>query len=177
MMLLAIDPGPVQSGVAWWNGIEARGEILPNHSALALIWDIAQPADIVAFEQFVPMGQRVDDNSIKTCEFTGVLKHTLRQFGHSLLPISRREVKQHVLGRVTGTDADVRAALIARFGPPGTKSAPGTLHGITGHMMAAFAVAVTAYDQAVGRDLWCAKKEAEGIKPWRAEEWAKGKTW
>lgn len=37
--------------------------------------------------------------------------------------VSRRAVKKHLLGRVSGTDANLRAALVAEFGPGSDKKA------------------------------------------------------
>ena len=66
--------------------------------------------------------------------------------------ISRREVKLHVCGRSAATDADVRAALIDRFGPGkekaiGKKASPGPLYGIKSHMWSALALAVTFHER------------------------------
>jgi hypothetical protein len=66
--------------------------------------------------------------------------------------ISRKDVKQHLCGTVRATDADVRDALIHRFGPGkekavGKKKTPGPLYGVKGHGWAALAVAVTLADK------------------------------
>lgn len=63
--------------------------------------------------------------------------------------LSRLEVKQHLLGRSTGTDADVSAALLDVYGfrsareAKGTVKEPGPLFGIANDLWAALAVAVT----------------------------------
>lgn len=66
--------------------------------------------------------------------------------------VTRREVKLHLCGQARAKDANIRQALIDRFGPGkeqavGTKKAPGPLYGVKGHQWQALAVAVTWADQ------------------------------
>lgn len=65
--------------------------------------------------------------------------------------LRRGDVKLHLCGRVTARDADVRAALIDRFGPGKTKAIglkknPGPLYGITKHHWSTLALAITYQD-------------------------------
>jgi hypothetical protein len=60
--------------------------------------------------------------------------------------VPRRDVKLHICGSPRAKDGNIRQALIDRFGPVGTKKAPGPLWGISKHRWAALAVAVTAFD-------------------------------
>ena len=66
--------------------------------------------------------------------------------------VYRHEVKLHLCGSARAKDANVRQALIDRFGPGkelaiGRKAAPGPLYGMTGDCWAALGVAVTDADQ------------------------------
>ena len=61
--------------------------------------------------------------------------------------IPRKDVKRHLCGNTTTNDKYVRQALIDRFGEPGTKKNPGRLYGVSGHIWAALAVAITAADR------------------------------
>jgi hypothetical protein len=61
--------------------------------------------------------------------------------------IPRGEIKVHLCRSTKAKDANVRQALIDRFGAPGTKKAPGVLFGVTSHCWAALAVAVCAHDR------------------------------
>ena len=61
--------------------------------------------------------------------------------------VLRRDVKLHVCQSPRAKDANVRQALLDRFGPPGTKKAPGTTYGITKDTWQALAVAVTWDDK------------------------------
>ncbi len=60
--------------------------------------------------------------------------------------VPRRDVKLHICRSAKAKDGNIRQALIDRFGPVGTKKAPGPLFGISNHRWAALAVAVTAFD-------------------------------
>lgn len=62
--------------------------------------------------------------------------------------LDRHDAKRHLLGKRKGTDADIRAAIIRRFGKSkacavGTKRLPGPLYGVSGDAWAALAVAIT----------------------------------
>ena len=66
--------------------------------------------------------------------------------------VFRRDVKMHLCGSARAKDANVRQALIDRYGPGkeaaiGRKATPGPLYGVTTHVWAALAVAVTAADR------------------------------
>ena len=58
--------------------------------------------------------------------------------------IPRLDVKLHICGQARAKDANIRQALIDRFGMPGTKKNPGRTYGMRAHLWQAFAVAVTA---------------------------------
>ena len=65
--------------------------------------------------------------------------------------MGRAKVKATLLGTASASDADVRAALIDRFGPGrekaiGRKASPGPLYGIRSHSWAALAIAVAFAD-------------------------------
>jgi len=57
--------------------------------------------------------------------------------------IERREVKLHLCGTMKAKDANIRQALIDRFGEPGKKKSQGVLYGIKADQWAALAVGVT----------------------------------
>lgn len=65
--------------------------------------------------------------------------------------IFRRDIKLHLCNSVRAKDANIRQALIDRYGGKekaiGKKKSPGPLYGIKSHMWAALALAVTYHDQ------------------------------
>jgi hypothetical protein len=58
--------------------------------------------------------------------------------------IYRREVKLHICGNPRAKDANIRQALIDKFGVVGSKNNQGPLYGVKSHAWAALGVAVTA---------------------------------
>jgi hypothetical protein len=60
--------------------------------------------------------------------------------------IPRLKVKLHLCHDSRAKDANIRAALIDRFGKPGTKKNPGALYGVTRDLWSALAVAITFWD-------------------------------
>lgn len=55
--------------------------------------------------------------------------------------ITRQKIKQCLLGKASGTDADVRAYLLQDIGEKGTKKNPGPLYGLVADDFAALAAA------------------------------------
>lgn len=155
MRVIGIDPGPEKSGLVH----------IEDGKILAADWDNKQLAVSlpewvvpVAIEDFTPYGKSLGHESMTTIKWIGVFAWQCRQSpGGEPLVIPRPEIKLHLCGIRTAKDADVRDALIHRFGPGkekaiGTKKNPGPLYGVTGHMWSALAVAVTAMDRLTGRD-------------------------
>lgn len=70
--------------------------------------------------------------------------------------VARKDVKMHFCNSMRAKDGNIRAALIDRFGEPGTKKSPGILYGIKKDWWAALAVAVYASD-------WLAEQQSNRI--------------
>ncbi|HUU93217.1 MAG TPA: hypothetical protein VM238_18640 [Phycisphaerae bacterium] len=161
--ILAVDPGPVQS--AWivfqgepYPGIVLNSAIHDNHTLENYIEAMAcngahDRPEACAIERVACYGMRVGQEVFETCFAAGRLAHAwdLGMFAPAQR-IYRRDVKLHLCNSVRAKDADVRAALIDRFGPGkdkavGTKAAPGPLYGLKRDLWAALAIAVTVADQ------------------------------
>lgn len=148
--VLAIDPGPEESGWVVWDGSRVRGfgnepnrQIVEQLLNAKFFWP-GNPA-YLAIEQIRGFGVMASDKLFDTCMWTG---RFLQAWGESKTCwVPRKEAAKHVCG-VGGISKDsfVREALIARLGPVGTKKAPGPLYGISGHLWAALAVGVTWWD-------------------------------
>lgn len=149
-MILAIDPGPVQSGFVWLrDGKVAECGIVVNGAMLAIVE--AEPADsgaVLAIETMqANYAATVGASVIDTLRWVG----RFQQAWHSpeaVKLLSRQAIKSYVCGNVKAKDSGVRQALIDRLGPPGTKKQPGATYGVTSHAWAALAVAVTALEAA-----------------------------
>lgn len=151
MSLLAIDPGPIQS--AWLVYHDGQPEAFgkeDNDLVLSVIR--SSTADRLAVEMIASYGMPVGADVFSTCVWVGRFVqqwvHEGREFP-DLIP--RMSVKMHLCGQSRAKDANVRQALIDRYGPGrelaiGRKASPGPLYGVSGDVWAALGVAVTAGD-------------------------------
>jgi hypothetical protein len=145
--LLAIDPGPEQSAYVWLiDGEPGQSGIVPNSEMLTVITDYWTPT--VAIEGIACYGMPVGKETFDTCIWIG---RFIEAHGGRHTLVYRPEVKQHLCRSARAKDANVRQALIDRFGPGkdkaiGKKAAPGPLYGIKSHCWSALAVAVTWWD-------------------------------
>lgn len=146
MIVFAIDPGTEQSAFVVWNGVEVYAHaIVPNDVLLnQYVAGGKQVADVLAIEKVESFGMPVGRETFRTVFWSG-------RFAQAWTPkrfeeVTRREVKIHICGHARATDANIRQALIDRFGPPGVKAKKGLLYGLKGHEYAALAVAVTHHD-------------------------------
>lgn len=157
-MILAIDPGYTQSAWVLYNGDRPVGfGIEANADLLEIVADIH--ADTFAIESIASYGMPVGAEVFETCIWSGRFIQCWVSFGalgggeETVRRVYRRDVKLHLCGSARAKDANVRQALIDRYGPGkekaiGRKASPGPLYGLSSHVWAALAVAVTAADRA-----------------------------
>jgi hypothetical protein len=145
MKLLAIDPGPTQSGfVRFEDGRVVASGVLDNVGLLSVI---GQWHDDLAIEMIASYGMAVGKDVFLTCLWIG---RFMQAFLHPdrVKLVYRKDVKMHLCGTPKAKDANIRQALIDHLGPVGTKKNPGPLHGVSTHAWAALGVAVTATEGA-----------------------------
>lgn len=153
-MIYAIDPGPERSGIVQIDGVGLPHEATESNNHDLCDWLKMVFGGTVAIEDFTPYGQRLGHESIATIKWIGRFIEAATE--SNVVEIPRPDVKLHLCGVRTAKDADVRDALIHRFGPGreravGTKKAQGPLYGIKTHLWAALAVGITAYDRIKGK--------------------------
>lgn len=151
---VAIDPGPEQSAMVLLgsSGKPGISVISRNEHVLELLETFDPwPDDSahLAIEMIASYGMPVGREVFETCVWIG--RFVERWEGEHTL-VYRQDVKLHLCQSPRAKDANIRQALIDRFGPGkeaaiGTKKNPGPLHGFKSHMWAALAVAVTHADQ------------------------------
>ncbi len=97
----------------------------------------------MAIEMMEGYGMRVGKEVFRTCIWTGrFIQAALGEYiAMTVSEVLRSDIKIHLCGTKRADDSAVRQALIDKYGPKGTKEAPGPLHGITGHCWSALAVA------------------------------------
>lgn len=151
MRILAIDPGNEQS--AWCElvgGKHPYASKQPNADLLERLRDggwSGQPT--LAIEMIASYGMAVGKEVFDTCLWIGRFQEAWEARGGVVRLVYRREVKLHICESPRANDANIRAALIDRYGPGkakaiGTKKSPGPLFGIKGDEWSALAVALTA---------------------------------
>ena len=151
-ILLALDPGNTES--AWLLYDTATGRPTswakePNPFVLTRLDTIT--ADELVIEMVASYGMAVGAEVFDTCVWIGRFLERWDPTPHRL--IYRPDVKLHLTQTRRAKDANIRQALIDRYGPGkalavGLKATPGPLYGLTGDCWSALAVAVTAADAA-----------------------------
>jgi hypothetical protein len=155
MKVLAIDPGSEQSAYVLYDGTrpllfgkkeneELRGSLKAS--------ELIRHADLLLIEMVASYGMAVGSEVFETVWWTG---RFVEAWDDPFLRLYRRDVKLHLCGQARAKDANIRQALIDRFGPGkdkaiGTKAKPGPLYGVRADVWAALAVAVTYCDQQQG---------------------------
>ena len=157
MIVLGLDPGSCESALVEWDTIRKRPLYrakLGNAAVFAALADRADAHVLVvesttaytlpggAASRFMP--QQILETAEWVGQFCRCWQHEL---GGSLERLDRRKVKLHLLGRASGTDAHVRAALLDLIGPQGTKAAPGPTYGMRADLWAALAVAFVWHEK------------------------------
>lgn len=155
MKILAIDPGTYHSAWVVWDGISisSKGK-LTNESFRSLIESGRfKDCEVVAMEMVghygrgMPAGQEVFDTCVWIGRILELMGGKLEEGGIVDL-VARQRVKLHICGTSTAKDANIRQALIDRFGAPGTKKNPNHItYGVTADIWQAFALGVTYVDQ------------------------------
>lgn len=157
MNVLAIDPG--NELTAWCvlqDGALVAAKKEPNADVLAMVrgapegWQFG-PSATLAIEMIASYGMPVGREVFETCLWIGRFLEAWERHGGRgpAKLVYRRDVKLFHCESVRATDANIRAALIDRYGPGkqkaiGTKKAPGPLYGLKGDEWSALAVALKA---------------------------------
>lgn len=145
-MILAIDPGNELSAFVMFERerLHHFGKIT-NDDLLTIVQHDAY--DVMAVEMIASYGMAVGREVFDTCVWIGRYIQASRT-AHER--IYRRDVKLHLCGQVRAKDANIRQALLDRYGGKdraiGKKKTPGPLYGLKADIWAALAVAVTYSD-------------------------------
>jgi hypothetical protein len=145
MKILGIDPGPEKSAfVTIRNSDIISHSITPNEEAIiGFMTRTFQPLyDAVVIEMVASYGMAVGASVFDTCVWIGKFWHCLTSHTNSIKTVFRRDIKLHFCGSMRAKDANIRQALIDRFGVPGTKKNPGKLYGIKADEWSALALCV-----------------------------------
>jgi hypothetical protein len=150
--LYAIDPGTTHSALVHLhaNG-EVTGGMWVNAELVHHFQDGEMPFGHLVIEEIESYGMAVGRETFQTVFWAGRFAQAWQcpgQFSWSMLP--RRAVKLHLCGSMKAKDANIRQALIDKFGGIACTKKGGALYGIKSHLWAALAVAVT-YQETEGK--------------------------
>ena len=102
--------------------------------------------DVMAIEMIASYGMSVGKTVFDTCVWIGRFAQVAEDLGKKAYRVYRQDVKMNLCKSTRAKDANVRQALIDRFGGQGTSKHKGPLYGITKDKLAALAVGVTFID-------------------------------
>ena len=152
MKLLAVDPGPLESG---WLVCETApfsicdSGVMANDTLLVACatWDY-KTLVIEKVEGYgMPVGCEVFETVFWSGRFAQMADHRERRWDR----MGRKPIKIRICGTSAAKDANVWTALLDRFGGKaaaiGHARAPGPLHGVKSHARAALALAVAWTEQ------------------------------
>jgi hypothetical protein len=139
--LYAIDPGTERSAVValYAEGL-ISGQLLTNDGLILKLRGHAVRGDVLVIEQIESMGMAVGKETFETVFWSG---RFAQAWDGEWSRVTRRAVKLHLCGSMKAKDANIRQALIDRYGGPSCIKKGGPLAGIKSHLWAALAVAVT----------------------------------
>lgn len=149
MNVVAIDPGTNESALVWWDGSKVRyADFAPNKDILELLADRESAIGnaVLVVEKVECYGMAVGSETFETVWWSGRFADRYECSGGRQERMGRGSVKMHLCHSMRAKDANIRQALIDRFGPCGTNKNRGPLFGISGHKWAALALAVTWWD-------------------------------
>lgn len=158
MMILALDPGTLQTGYCLYDGSRVvESGVMFNYDLLPALNSVQfkfYQAEQLAIEMIASYGMPVGREVFETCVWIGRFQQAWRA-PEAVKLVYRKDVKMHLCGTPKAKDANIRQAIIDLFpaigggATPqiGTKAAPGPLYGVSSHAWAALGVALTAADQ------------------------------
>ena len=142
--ILAIDPGSAQSAWLRFDGARPGAFGISANDVLVRALRTGGLPDVVVIEKVESYGMAVGAEVFDTVWWAGQFAEAVHRVPVVMLP--RRAVKLALCGDSRAKDANIRAALIDRFGGAaavGRKAAPGPLYGISRDVWSALAIAVT----------------------------------
>jgi hypothetical protein len=145
--ILAIDPGSEKSAYVIWDGSEIVQKGIVGNDEMLLLLDmdlIDQHIDCLVIEKVECYGMPVGATTFDTVFWSG---RFVQAWGVKWEALPRRAVKLYLCGSMRAKDANIRQAILDKFGGRkkaiGLKASPGPLHGVKSHLWAALALALT----------------------------------
>ena len=163
-MILAIDPGNIESGVVLIDMYTLKPIIAEKISNDKLLYNIYSgfydDYYNVAIEKIASYGMPVGETTFDTCIWIGRFYEAINNKypGVDIEFIYRKDEKMNLCNSMKAKDSNIVQALIDRFAPntpnkgKGTKKEPGWFYGFKKDIWQAYAVGVTYYDMYLKED-------------------------
>lgn len=147
-MILAIDPGPLESTFLYWDERVVEKGTLANNLFFDELRDHNKKLpQLVAIESVACYGMPVGREVFETCYVIGRIVEIFDFFDMTdVVLIERPKIKLHLCGSPRAKDSNIRQALLDRVGPQGRKASPGPTYGLSRHDWSALAIAIYAHD-------------------------------
>lgn len=148
-VVMGVDPGNTRTAWVVFDGQRVIAHAIEENDEMLRTLMLAFMqfgASIVAIEKIESFGMAVGTEVFDTVFWAG---RFYEKADNSRVLVTRKQVKLHLCQSMRAKDANIRQALIDRFGGPaaiGKKAIPGPLYGIKADEWSALAVAVTCHD-------------------------------
>jgi hypothetical protein len=144
MTIYAIDPGTTHSALVtiWEDGRVVGGHIENSEMVFGLSQYGWKPGHLV-IEQIESFGMAVGAETFETVFWSGRFAQAWARYERKWSRLPRRAVKLHLCGSMKAKDANIRQALIDKYGGIACTKKGGALYGIKSHCWSALAVGVT----------------------------------
>lgn len=163
--ILAIDPGSTESGYLFFQPghkmlLNGFGKV-SNESVLEIIRTKGEHYDLIVIEMlsgyvhFKPGSNQstIGSEILKTAIWIGRFIQHAESVSKETVLMPRKAVSANLCpGNPAPRDCHVRAALIKRFGEPGTMKNPGPLYGVVEDIWSSLALAASYVDKNVIQD-------------------------
>lgn len=148
MHIFAIDPGSTESAYV---ELDKKGQLVSfgqesNGDLLERVYSLSPASSTVVIEMIASYGMAVGAEVFETCVYIGRLWERSRNI-NPVVRVVRKEVKMHLCGSNAAKDANIRQALIDRWGGPQETKKGGSLYKVSNDVWAALALGVTFYDR------------------------------
>ena len=159
--LIAIDPGPVNSGVSIIEAETYRPILagkFDNESVMEIVADhVSESRVVIEMVGHYGTGMPAGKDVFETCILIGRFIEIFLQAGLVVETMPRRTAKLNLCGSMRAKDSNVRQALVDRFAPgernygKGTKAQPGFFYGFSADAWQAYALGITYIDMKRGK--------------------------
>lgn len=147
VQVLGLDPGTFETGFAVFSkGKVTVCGVMKNEDIVDWLYSMESGIlDFLVIEMINSQGMAVGIETFETCVWIGRFIQSWSELHETpSIRVFRRDVKMELCGSAKAKDANIRQALIDRFGEVGTKKNPGAMYGMKSHTWPALAVIVAA---------------------------------